>query len=74
MFAFIPVGTKVKVDHGTGTIEGYSSTTYRPNPRLGTNHKISVRYAIKLDEGHTWSFKDSLYYEYEKNLTVIDNE
>ena len=54
----LPVGTPVRVDHGTGVIKGYEvydeksktlSVTY-----LAPKSEELFRYEITLDPGHSW--------------------
>lgn len=68
----IEKGNRVSVRCGTGTVVGFEVFTRNGNSeKLSDTQSGDGRVAIKLDEGHTWSFDDKLYYAYPKEIQRI---
>jgi hypothetical protein len=72
-----PINTMVSTDHGLGTIVGYELIkgtklieAFEP-VTLDDSLEFS-RYIIQLEDNHTWSSLDKLYYASARLVTLID--
>lgn len=67
----LALGERVKVAHGTGVVVGWEA--FDCNGMQAENSLIpnGNRVAIKLDDGHSWSALDQLYYEIEKAVELL---
>ena len=67
-----PIGSRVRVPHGIGTVTLYElllrdTITYSDY----VPHDVDYRLMVVLDPDHTWSVEDKLYAAWEKEATQV---
>jgi hypothetical protein len=72
-----PINTLVSTEHGLGTIVGYE--LIKGNKLVEAFEQVTLdsslelsRYIIQLEDNHTWSSLDKLYYASARLVTLID--
>jgi len=68
-----PIGSRVRVPHGIGTVTLYElllrdTITYSDH----VPHDVDYRLMVVLDPDHTWSFQDKLYAAWEKEVITLN--